>query len=204
MTFSLDGASPEVFERIRAGSSFEEVTANIRDLVRERGGAGRPRLTGWTVVTADNVGELDAIARLAADLGLDGLTIQTFLTDWGKTEMREHTGPVKVASLSPALERSLEAAREAAREAGLELAIASHDYYSEKRKCPWPWTSAFISASGDVVPCCIIADPETVSMGNIFEEDFRSIWNSPAYRELRRRIRSGDLPGYCRNCYGLD
>lgn len=203
ITFSLDGASAPVFEKIRAGSSFERVAENIRRFVRARGAASSPILAAWTVVTRDNVGELSGIVALTDSLGLDHLTIQTFLSDWGKSEMHHHTDPVKVELESGPMREALAEATAAARKAGLRMKIVSHDYYSSDRPCPWPWKSAYIASNGDVVPCCIIADSDIARMGNLFEEDFRSIWNGEAYRELRRRIRTNDLPEYCKDCYRL-
>jgi radical SAM protein with 4Fe4S-binding SPASM domain len=201
ITFSLDGATKETFERIRAGGTFEKVIENIRRLVAARGARRAPVISGWTLATAENIGELSLIVRLAKEIGLDRLTIQTFLSDWGKEEMKARTGAHKVDQDSEALAAALREAGETARAIGFDLRISRSDYYSRRRKCVWPWTGAYIAANGDVVPCCIVADADTAKMGNVFERDFAEIWNSPAYRELRRRIRSHDLPGYCRNCY---
>jgi len=203
ITFSLDGATAHVFEKIRAGSNFERVTENIRRFVRARGSASSPILAAWTVVTLDNVGELPGIVALTNSLGLDHLTIQTFLSNWGKNEMKRRIDPVKVGLESELLREILGKASTIARETGLRMKIVSHDYYSSDRPCPWPWTSAYIAANGDVVPCCIIADSSIACMGNLFEENFRTIWNNEAYRELRRRIGTNDLPRYCRDCYML-
>lgn len=201
ITFSLDGATKETFERIRAGGTFEKVIGNIERLVAARGPRRAPVISGWTLATAENVGELSRIVRLAKEIGLDRLTIQTFLSDWGKDEMKARTGAHKVAQDSEALAAAVREAEETARGLGFDLRVSRSDYYSRRRKCVWPWTGAYIAANGDVVPCCIVADADTAKMGNIFERDFADIWNSPAYRELRRRIRSHDLPAYCRNCY---
>jgi radical SAM protein with 4Fe4S-binding SPASM domain len=201
ITFSLDGATKETFERIRAGGTFEKVIGNIGRLVAARGSRRAPVISGGTLATAENVGELARVVRLAKEIGLDRLTIQTFLSDWGKEEMKARTGAHKVAQDSEALAAAVRDAEETARAIGFDLRISRGDYYSRRRKCVWPWTGAYIAANGDVVPCCIVADADTAKMGNVFERDFAEIWNSPAYRELRRRIRSRDLPGYCRNCY---
>jgi radical SAM protein with 4Fe4S-binding SPASM domain len=201
ITFSLDGASKETFERIRAGGKFEKAVGNMRRLVAARGAKRHPVLSGWTLATKENIGELARIVRLAKDIGLDRLTIQTFLSDWGKTEMKERTGAYKIDRDSEALAAAVADAEKAAREIGLDLGISRNDYYSRRRKCVWPWTGAYIAANGDVVPCCVIADSDTAKMGNVFERDFAEIWNSPAYREFRKRIRNHDLPDYCRNCY---
>jgi radical SAM protein with 4Fe4S-binding SPASM domain len=201
ITFSLDGASKETFERIRVGGKFEKVIENMRRLVAARGARREPVISGWTLATRENLHELAAIVRLARDIGLDRLTIQTFLSDWGKEEMKARTGAHKVDRDSAALAAAVDGAEAAAREAGIDLEISRNDYYSRRRKCVWPWTGAYIAANGDVVPCCIIADADTAKMGNVFERDFAEIWNGPAYREFRKRIRNHDLPDYCRNCY---
>jgi radical SAM protein with 4Fe4S-binding SPASM domain len=201
ITFSLDGASKETFENIRVGGKFEKVIENMKRLVAARGAKREPVLSGWTLATRENVGELARIVRLAKDIGLDRLTIQTFLSDWGKKDMKARTDAHKVGQDSEALAAAVNEAEESAREVGLDLRISRSDFCTRERKCVWPWTSAYVAANGDVVPCCIIADSDTVKMGNVFERDFAEIWNSPAYREFRNRIRNHDLPDYCRNCY---
>ena len=72
---------------------------------------------------------------------------------------------------------------------------------SRENKCKWPWSSTFIATNGEVVPCCVISDPNIVSFGNIFEEDFRKIWNNEHYRTLRKRIKDHNIPFYCSDCY---
>ena len=115
--------------------------------------------------------------------------------------MKARTDERKIDQDSEALASAVGEAENTAREIGLDLGISRNDYYTRRRKCVWPWTGAYVAANGDVVPCCIIADSDTAKMGNVFERDFGEIWNSPAYREFRKRIRNHDLPGYCRNCY---
>ncbi|NIO29815.1 MAG: radical SAM protein [Candidatus Latescibacteria bacterium] len=201
IAFSIDGATPEVFEKIRVGGRFSKVLENIERLIRTRVGKKQPEIVGWTVVTRDNVHELPAIVRLAKQLGLDQLTVQTFLSNWGKKSMESFTDSIKVETVSERFGKSIEEAKQAAAECGLAVTVTYHDRYSRKRKCAWPWTSAYIAANGDVVPCCILADSETVKMGNVFENDFIEIWNSRVYRDFRERIRKHDLPDYCKNCY---
>ncbi len=47
----------------------------------------------------------------------------------------------------------------------------------------------------------ILADADTVKMGNVFEQDFATIWNDAPYRTLRQQIRDHQLPEFCKNCY---
>lgn len=202
ITFSVDGATKETFEAIRVGGDFQKVKANLRRLVELRGARKEPEIHVWAVATRRNVTELVGIVRLAAELGADGITIQLFLTDWGKPEMRERNDRARVAPDDPALRAALQEADRASRESGIPLTVFRENFLSKRRPCPWPWTSAYVAGNGDVVPCCILADSDTVKMGNVFERDFSEIWNSPAYLEFRRRIAKHDLPDYCKGCYG--
>jgi len=198
---SVDGATAETFESIRVGSSFEKVVENVRQLVKSRGSRRYPAVSLATVITGRNLQEVPAIVRLAAELRVDHLTLQTSLTDWGKKEINDYNESIRVRLESGEMTAILNEARRVAAELNVDLRIFTQDYYSRKNKCPWPWKRAFIAANGDVVPCCIIADADTMKMGNVFEESFSEIWNSGKYRELRRRIRKHELYDFCKNCY---
>jgi len=202
ITFSIDGATAAVFERIRVGGKFEKVCDNVRRIVRLRGKARQPAIEVWTVVTKDNVGELPDIVRLAKDLGVDAITFQLFVSDWGKAEMKGFAEAVRVNSAERHVEALLAEAQHIADLLGMPLRVSRANFLSRKKPCSWPWTSAYVASNGDVVPCCIVADSNTVRMGNLFEQPFSEIWNGPAYRRLRAQIRSHQLPTFCHNCYG--
>jgi radical SAM protein with 4Fe4S-binding SPASM domain len=201
--FSIDGATQEVFENVRVGSSFKKVVDNIKKLTgaRQKKSSSKGKtIAARTVVTKQNVHELSGIVRLATDLGLDSLTFQLIMTSWGKAGMEEINSQKRVTEAKE-LEEQVTKAKQEAERVGLPLFIRNDDKYSRKNKCGWPWKSAFIASNGDVVPCAILADSDTVNMGNVFEEDFETIWDSEKYRELRRQHREHDLPEYCKNCY---
>jgi radical SAM protein with 4Fe4S-binding SPASM domain len=203
MTFSIDGATAAVFERVRVGGNFERVCENVRQLVRLRGQSSEPPIDVWTVVTKENVRELPDVVRLAKDLGVDAITFQLFVSNWGKPEMNPHAEAVRVSRTDPDLEAILRQAQHVATRVGIPLTIHRDNFLSRERPCRWPWTSAFIASNGDVVPCSIVADSDTVCMGNVFEQPFREIWNGPAYQHLREQIRTHRLPDFCRACYDV-
>jgi radical SAM protein with 4Fe4S-binding SPASM domain len=171
---------------------------NIKKISAQR--LGKNRLQARTVVTKDNVMQLSEIVRLVASLRLDKLTLQLVLNSWAKNDMEE-INKYKRITMDPTYETQIKQAQAVAEQLGLALDITSDDKYSRQRKCNWPWKSAYISSNGDVVPCCILADSDTVKMGNVFEQDFKDIWNSEAYQTLRKQIRDHDLPHFCTNCY---
>ena len=142
---------------------------NIKYLSQLRGDKKQPLLSIWTVVTCNNLHELPQIVKLAKELGVDYITLQPFLSNWGKEEMKKYTNSVKVHPNSEALAVALDEAKQVAKQNSIDLNIHSGDFYSKTKKCPWAWKSAHISANGDVVPCSIIADSDIVKTGNVFE-----------------------------------
>jgi radical SAM protein with 4Fe4S-binding SPASM domain len=201
ITVSVDGSTPEVFEEIRVKGKLEKVRENIKKLTTARGGKKSPVVKLWTVVTQKNVHQLSDLVRLARTLGVDGITFQLFLSNWGKTDMDSYVDPIRIDRRSAALEQALEAAQQAAHAERVTLEIFEENLLSRQNRCSWPWTSSYVCANGDVVPCCVVADADTVKMGNLHEQPFSEIWNSRGYQELRERINNHDLPTYCRNCY---
>lgn len=199
--FSLDGATAQTFESIRTGASFDKVLANIRELTRRRGERVFPLISVTAVVTGANLHEVPALVRLAKELGVDGVNLQTALTSWGKEELEQYNQTIRVQPGSAQAEAIFREAGRIAGELGLELTVRREDFYSRRHKCPWPWQRAFVAANGDVVPCCILADSDTIKMGNLFQKSFAEIWNSREYRDFRSRIRKHQLPEFCKNCY---
>src|SRR5690606_32740671 len=69
---SIDGARRETFASIRRGGDLDRVVTNLRGLVRTRAALGRtnPWIQMNTVIMRANQGELEALVRLAADIGV--------------------------------------------------------------------------------------------------------------------------------------
>ncbi len=199
--YSIDGATAATFEQVRPGSKFDRIIENILTLTQLRSIGSKLMLSAWTVITQKNIGELPQIIQLAKKLRLDRIVIQPYLTNWGKDEMTSHTNKLQIATESDDFTRQLSNARSIAETEGINLLINESNRFSRKRACPWPWNSSYIAANGDVVPCCVIADSDIVKMGNVFETDFKKIWNSSEYQTLREQIANHDLPDYCKACY---
>lgn len=198
--FSIDGATPGVYEKIRVNGNFEKVIQNIKKIISKRKNKTQV-LKFWTVVTKENLSELPLIIQLANKIKVDKVTFQLFLNNWAKNKIKNITGALKIDFNSKEDLMILKNAQQKARELNVELSISQGNNLSKKNKCKWPYRSAFISANGDVVPCCVLSDSDTIKMGNIFEEPFKNIWNSKASREFRERIKRHDLYDFCKNCY---
>lgn len=204
---SVDGATKDVFEKIRRGGRFDRVSANclmINDYARE---TGRRVTKMWTVVQKDNYHQVDGLdmVELAAGLGFRDQAFAFTLTDWGREEWREHNGGVTVeGGLTEELARRL-LARGA--ELGVKVSFwqvtSKYETSSPDRLCPWPFERAMVTSDHRVTPCCAIGDPDSYEFGNGTGKSFVDIWNSSEYREFRRAHLSGEIPEICRGCYRL-
>lgn len=201
INFSVDGATAETFEKIRVGGDFEEVVKNIKRLIKLRTDKKKPKISIWSLIVKDNIQEIPEIVKLGEELGVDLISFQLFLNDWGKEKMRRYTRTVATSLNSKELVVKLAEAKKIAKKKRLNIEVYYENFLSKKRKCRWPWIGAYIASNGDVVPCCVLADSDTVKMGNVFEDDFLKIWYSKKYRDFRKRIITHDLPDYCKNCY---
>ena len=73
--------------------------------------------------------------------------------------------------------------------------------YEQGFACSQLWQRMFIAWDGEVIPCCIDSQRESV-MGNINKDTIKDIWNNEVYSKIRKLHKSGmcfemDL---CRKC----
>ena len=77
VTVSVDGITPETFERIRVGASYDEVYRNIERFRSYTADRGRPFMICWSLVR-DNWHELPDMLRWAEERGIP-MKIQTVM-----------------------------------------------------------------------------------------------------------------------------
>lgn len=171
---SIDGASQEVYSRFRRGGDLKLVLDNVRRLVeaRERAHGEVPYIL-WRFLTFEhNVHEVDEAIRLAADLGVDQISITTpFAVDWddpGVRVARSEREGIHIlrpgATFKGPLDdwRNVELPvevidREYARSWADRLDGGPRDEESRRASstCPWLYQSVTIDARQRVMPCCM-------------------------------------------------
>jgi len=199
LKFSIDAADPEVFESIRKGAKMDEVVENIRnfaDLVT-KSGCGTPTLSVVTTVTKNNAREIPEIVRLVHSLGVNVLQLKRMIP-WTASLNRDRVSSEELESIHRAREiaRSLDFKLGVGPLLNRQLLGAQSHPAKRNRICTWPWTGTYITVDGSVTPCCNLFDPSKIKLGNIFEDDFREIWNGSRIRQLRSDLRTG-LPEIC-------
>src|SRR4051794_1094403 len=213
---SLDGARAETYEDVRHGTGmaprpgqFARVVANLRGLLAARGEARRPRVVLVFVAMRRNVGELDALVELAAELGVDELWVQNLSHVFSDTDPAGVYDAIRRYAESEALfadEATAEAARslfacaaERARRHGLKLRLPQVDE-APAGSCSWPWEGAYVTHRGEVQPCCMVMGSDRATLGRLADAPFGEIWHGDAYRSFRRALRSSRPPDVCAGC----
>jgi MoaA/NifB/PqqE/SkfB family radical SAM enzyme len=218
---SIDGASRQTYARIRGADLLDKITSRLKGLVdtKTRLGASLPRISIWCVTTTENLGELPDLVRLAARLGVPEVYLQR-MTYFAQTPEQQYGmarqelaifGPnqayqEEIIAQCEALSASLGVAFRAsgARDARSSLNAARPVDLTPWQDCVRPWSTAYVTANGNCLPCCIspFATPDYASLilGNLFERSFAEIWNDRPYQEFRARLMSDKPHMACASC----
>jgi radical SAM protein with 4Fe4S-binding SPASM domain len=210
---STDAAHRELYARIRGVDAFDQVMGNVAAFARRiaRGGHST-RLSLWLTSMRENVSELPALVRLAHDLGVGEVYVQR-LVYYGQGLAQEQQSIFRAMR---AAEEVLLAEAEALAE---ELAIGFRAsgatspreslMSADGHKRPWsqcrrPWSLMYISANGNVLPCCFspftTTDYEGLILGNAFQDPLNAIWNGERYRHFRAALDSESPWESCDRC----
>ena len=208
---SFHGAQAATHNAAVGAPVFGGVVANLRELMRLRGNGPSPRVTLWLIAMRDTLPELEALVRLGADIGVDGVYLQRLVvTGQGSATTSQS---VYGAADEPAVAEALAAAEATAQALGMTLQASGRlspdaSLRAPEGDNPWlgcwrPWRSAVVTAHLDVLPCCIgsfqmgYAD---LRLGSLRESTWEEIWNSDRVRALRSALLSARPPACCRGC----
>lgn len=215
---SMDAASRETYRNIRGVDQFERVVRNVGALVtlQRRRGCSTPRVSMWFTTLKANLDELPAFIRLAADLGVPEVNAQRLV-------FNGYGLAVQAQSLHRHLEaRELQLLQEAEtlaqqlgvvfQASGATTPFQSLNGTAAPEQRPWsgcqrPWTLSYVTANGNVLPCCIspwvAKSYRHLVLGNAFSTDFTHVWNGERYQQFRQDFESDVPPDPCRGCGSL-
>lgn len=198
---SLDGATKGTYEKIRRKGHFEKALTGIRNLLAARKKRGSPSVDIWMVGMQENIHEVPDMVDLAVALGVDSLTVQPDVNFWGKQDFRHRMEKQTLHHNAEMAGRIVEEAQHRARKKGFNFVCHRSIRYSDMKPCLWPWGGGFVATTGDLVPCCVLADPNLLRLGNVLERSFRDVWNGEMMRLLRNSLKQKKLMKPCRDCY---
>jgi radical SAM protein with 4Fe4S-binding SPASM domain len=207
---SMDAADPRTYRAIRGVDGFAKAmrrTADLCALLRELG-AARPKVSLVFMVMRENLDGLTQVIERAGQIGAQAVVLQRLV-------YFEAGMAVEAQSLMGRDLAALEAGwREVADRAGVELlgtggfspadSLQPVDAARPWSGCTRPWRSTYVTANGNVLPCCFApfttTDYEGVILGNVHERPVSEIWNGSEYEAFRRAHASDDPPECCRGC----
>jgi MoaA/NifB/PqqE/SkfB family radical SAM enzyme len=217
LSVSLDGASATVYEAIRRKASFAKVIRNLGRLVEARDAAGSAlEVRGVMVLMRSNLDELPELLRLLHAHRVPELLVQRLSSDMEQPDLPARYIPIRAyvndAELRPAdlphAEAVFAQARELAAGFGMRLHLPRLSGRSappaEGPRCRWPWDQLYVTAAGELLPCCMVATADRASFGRVFDEGGEGglieRWHGDAARAFRRALDGGEAPHVCRSC----
>jgi radical SAM protein with 4Fe4S-binding SPASM domain len=94
-------------------------------------------------------------------------------------------------------------ARALARELGVTLhlprlkaAVAG----ASERRCTWPWDGIYLTARGEMLPCCMVGTPDRACLGTVGESSIEAVWNGTPAQAFRAALAGDTPPQICRSC----
>ncbi len=215
---SIDGADPKTYALIRGAPLFHKVVSNLKrfiEIQREMG-LSQPRPSLWMTGVKENIGELPNVVRLAAHIGVPEVYLQRMTYYAGEADApgMMNGSHALYGSYDEWVNSILAESEQLAAGLGVTLrgagaTTAKHSVAAKHERRPWaacmrPWTTAYITANGNALPCCIspfaTTDYESLKLGNVLEQPFGDLWNAERYQEWRTRLLSDHPHKACAGC----
>lgn len=184
MIISVDGTTQEVYQNYRKQGKLEVVLQGARNVVKwkRKLGSRTPHLIFQFLVVKPNQHQIPEIYKLAEEIGIDEVKLKT-----AQVYDYEFGNP-----LIPTIEKYARYQQQADGRYSIKNELLNH--------CWKLWHSCVITWDGIVVPCCFDKDA-THRLGNLKENSFAEIWQSPSYKAFRKKIfRGRDQIDICTNC----
>ena len=165
LILSVDGPNKEIYNIYRKNGDFEKVINGIKKVIEYKKILKKktPIVDLQFIVMKKNAGYIKEMENLGKRLGVDLIIFKK--CQIGVEELKDEFLPLNK-----------------------EFLFNSEQNYN-RRICYKPFEHSVINWNGDVFPCCDTLD-QRWCMGNIFKENFRSIWYGEKYEKFREKILS--------------
>ena len=201
VSISIDGATKEIFEKIRVKSNFDIVIENVKKLSKKNNeNNNKVKLRAMCLLQKTNFHQLEEMVKLCKDIGFHEFELQVQMTGWGKDnwENKNRESDINYGNDNSS---SIKNILRKYNSKHFKASVVENNILSKDNKCSYPWHNPYISAQGNVVSCCMVADAKVNNYGNINDKNFSKIWNSEEYQDLRKSIIDHNLKDFCKNCY---
>jgi MoaA/NifB/PqqE/SkfB family radical SAM enzyme len=219
LRISIDGADAKTYALIRGAPLLHKVVNNLKRFVeiQQAMSVSHPRPSLWMTGLKENIAELPAVIRMAAHMGVPEVYLQRmvyYVDGPANAPGMMSEGHGLFATFDEQVAEIVAASEALAQTLGVKLwasgaTTAKESISAKQEPRPWsaclrPWTTAYITANGNALPCCIspfaTRDYNSLKLGNIFENPFVEVWNAPAYQRWREWLLSDAPHPACAGC----
>jgi pyrroloquinoline quinone biosynthesis protein E len=202
IVISIDGATKSTFENIRIKSNFEQVILNAKKLSKAiKENKYKTDFEAICLVQKNNFDEIEKISDLCNQIGFHTLHFQVQLTGWGKEDWEQVNYKKDINYSDLGIQDRFKKLKTEKSNSNFKIIVVEENLLNFNKQCSYPFENPYISSTGKIIPCCMIADENVINFGSIKEENFLSIWNSEKYQSFRKDIINNSLENYCKNCY---
>jgi radical SAM protein with 4Fe4S-binding SPASM domain len=229
---SLD-ACEETHDKMRgARGTFKAAIEGIQQLKAEctRRGSSTPRIAVSTVLIPEAASELPALVQQVREAGADSIMLSRMEYTTAQQGTAHEKVFQDLFQITPSSWRGFTTRVEPDSSARIKAVVEElcadpgnkdflcwweptwspqdlFNYYKDPTTavpadwaCRFPWDGVSICPNGDVTPC---PDYPDMVVGNVKEDSFRSIWNSPRFLKFRRQLAKHRRFPVCTSCCHL-
>jgi MoaA/NifB/PqqE/SkfB family radical SAM enzyme len=210
---SLDASTPATYARIRGVDALDKVVRNLEALrgLKAGLGAARPAVSLWFTALRDNIEEIPGLIPLALRVGAPEIHLQRLVynglglaTEAQSLHGRLHERETALIDATAADARAAGVLFSASGATAPELSLTPARDGQPWSACRRPWTLAYVTVGGNVLPCCIApwitGHYDGIVLGNLYREPLEAIWWGDRYRRFRRDLQTAAPPEPCRGC----
>ncbi|HLD30371.1 MAG TPA: radical SAM protein, partial [bacterium] len=205
---SVDGATKEVYEKIRAGGKFKNLLKALETLAKHKNGDFRGSLKMAVVVMRSNYDQLERLIDLARTYRFDEMIFLRINGDYPEENIFSPPDNEALRYLAGMKQKLSTRAKKYGIGLNAEFFENLESPSSQTAEqlpgsrmretrapafCTAPWKRLFIFRGGSVLPHCHCRRP----VGDAGRESLESIWNGSAMKEFRRSILRKNIEDIC-------
>lgn len=214
LRISIDGGTPETYRAVRGVDGFDRILGNLCrfEAIKRTLGVEAPRASLWLTGMKLTVRDLPRLVRVAAANDVREVYLQRLVYSergiatedqalFGRASADERAAVAEALRLAEELGVTLRGSGELGPESLVDRPQAGDAPW---RGCHRPWRLLYVTANGNVLPCCIAPFTGTpygdLVLGNLDRQTVAEVWDGDRYQDWRRAMLDGAPPAACAGC----
>lgn len=185
LIISIDGTTQDVYQQYRVGGKLDKVLEGARNIVKWKKElkSKTPFVFFQFLVVKPNEHQIEAVKRLAEEIGVDDVWLKTAQIYDYETDPNQ---------LIPTIDKYSRYKQTKEGETALKNGL--------QNQCWRLWHATVITWDGLVVPCCFDKDAQH-KLGDLKGKPFREVWHNDEYVNFRKQLlNSRKNIDICANC----